>query len=275
MLAFLVMNLVGVIMAMAFDRDRYVDALSSWRSLVAALIVPFFGMFAFSSMIFSDRLFCAVPDALSKAHDQPVPESKIAAFHMAGYYREFSLKERVPDNDGSWRDVPFISMCSACGSAVVYANHGIFNLSKVIASEERGAPILLGHINSWIRRAGFDLSETSEKVPKRVYGPGGVTLAGAAYHDFGFMGVVAIATILGTLFGQSILWMQSIGLRALAGAWLFCCLFYMLLVSSMFVGFAVLPFPFISFGVGAGFVASIFLNWRYSSSPPHCPHLSS
>jgi hypothetical protein len=147
---------------------------------------------------------------------------------------------------------------------MVYSNHGIFNLSMTVGSEERGAPVLLGYLGSWAQRLGVDLRATKGATVKRVYGLGGITLAGAAFHDYG-LGVLIMAAILGILFGESILWMQSSGILALIGAQLICCFFYMLLISSIFLGFSVLPFPFVAFGVGVGIAIWVFINWL---SPP-------
>lgn len=273
MLAFLAMSLAGFIMAIA-TRNPSANSGYSWRPLVAALLVPTFGMLAFSSAIFSDRLFCRAPDALISPNGQQVSAARIAAFHMTGNYPEFALRARTQDEGGNWRDALFVDVCPICGSAMVYANHGIFNLSRTVGSEERGAPVLLGYLRSLVRRLGVDLRPAEGEMVKRVYGPGGITLAGAAYHDYGLVGVLIMAAILGILFGQSILWMLSNGIRTLIGVWLFCCFFYMLLISSMFVGFSVLPFPFVAYGVGAGLAIWVFMNWLSPPSPRYGQRIS-
>lgn len=273
MLAFLAMSFAGLIMGMA-TRDQSSNSDYSLPPLVAALLVPTFGMLVFSSVVFSDRLFCRTPDALTSPNGQHVSAARIAAFHMTGNYREFALRVRAQDEGADWREAVFVDGCPICGPAMVYANHGIFNLSRTIGSEERGTPVLLGHLGSWARRFGIDMRATDGEMVKRVYGPGGLTLAGAAYHDYGLAGVLIMATILGILFGQSILWMQSNGIRALIGVWLFCCIFYMLFISSIFVGFSVLPFPFVAFGVGAGLAVWAFMNWLFPLSLRHGQRIS-
>lgn len=264
MLAFLAMSLVGLMLSFASPRSGE-KVVRRWRLALVVLAMPVFGMVAFSYAIFSDRLFCHKPDALVK-----LEAGKIAANYMTGYHREFALKARSQEDDVGWREMLSAERCPVCGPAIVYANHGIFNLSKVLAGDERGDPILLNFIAYWGKRIGLDI-DMEGKTGARVHGPGGATLAGAAYHDYGGLGLMLTAVVLGLLFGQSIRWMLSTGLRVLVGVWLFSCLFYVLLLSSMFVGFSVLPFPFIAFGIGVG-----FLVWMLMSKVPprQCPHSS-
>lgn len=76
-----------------------------------------------------------------------------------------------------------------------------------MASDEQGGAILLSFIAAWGKRIGPNTrSEGENRV--RVYGPGGITLAGAAYDDYGALGVVLVAAVLGLLFGS-----QSTGWR--------------------------------------------------------------
>jgi hypothetical protein len=92
------------------------------------------------------------------------------------------------------------------------------------------------------------------------------------------LGVVLVAAVLGLLFGQSIHWMASSGSRVIVGAWLFSVLFYVLILSSIFVGFSVLPFPFITFGIGVGLMVWMLFSGmrskrRRSSVRPNPPSL--
>ncbi len=257
MLAFLVMNLVGLMLGLEAPEGGK-KPVRRWRLALVTLAMPLIGMVAFSSAIFSDRLTCHEPDALVKFQGHGLSAGKIAAYHMTGNYREFALKARTQDDGAEWRETLFVERCPVCGPALVYANHGIFNLSKVLASDERGRPILLSYIAAWGKRIGLNIRSDGENGV-RVYGPGGITLAGAAYHDYGVLGVVLVAAVLGLLFGQSINWMASSGSRVIVGAWLFSVLFYVLIISSIFVGFSILPFPFITFGIGVGLMVWMLL----------------
>lgn len=258
MLAFLVMSLIGVMLAMG--SSAWSERGRPWTVLATGLLLPFVSSIVFSSVIFSDRLFCYEPEALVKLEGQGLSAKKIAAYHMTGNYREFALIPRTSDSESNWRETLFADRCSICGSTMVYLNHGIFNLSRVLASEARGDPVLFNFFSSLVKRLGLDAVSPKGEGSKRVYGPGGVSLAGAAYHDFGAIGMVSTAMVLGLLFGQAILWIRFTGIRLMVGVWLFSCLFYVLLISNMFVGFSVLPFPFIAFGIGAGFAAWLVMR---------------
>lgn len=278
MLAFFAMGLVGVTLVAAVAGQARAN-IRQWRVFLAGLLLPLITSVLFSSLIFSDRLFCYTPDALSKSNGEHVSASgehvsasgeqisarKITEHHMTGYYKEFALIPRFGDGRSyagqpDWRWVLFIDKCSICGATMLYLNHGIFNLSKMMASEARGDRILLKFFSSLPERLGLAEAPTTVQPRERVYGPGGITLAGAAYHDFGVTGLVTTAAVLGALFGGSIRMIQASGVGALVGVWMFSWLLYLLLISNMFVGFSVLPFPFIVFGVGGGLIAWLVIN---------------
>ena len=275
MLAYLGMGLVGVILGAAVSEHSRTNG-AQWRVYLAGLLLPVVTAALFSSLIFSDRLFCRMPDALG-AH---VSATKIVEFNMTGNYKEFALIPRSGDgrsdeSQPDWRWRLFIDECSICGPTMVYVNHGIANLSKMMASEVRGDHILLKFFRSLPERLGLAEALTTGQPRERVYGPGGISLAGAAYHDFGVIGLVITAAVLGALFGVSIRMMQAYGVGVLVGAWMFSWLLYVLLISNMFVGFSVLPFPFIVFGVGGGLIAWLVINHlrpvRRDETPPVIP----
>src|SRR3546814_12638994 len=89
--------------------------------------------------IFSDRLFCYEPDALVRLRGAKIPASAIAEFHMTGFYHEFGLIPRTSDGQEEWRESLFVDSCNICGPTMVYLNHGILNLGRVMASDARGA----------------------------------------------------------------------------------------------------------------------------------------
>lgn len=265
MLAFLAMGLVGTLLGSTYP-GRPTQLRRQLRVYVAGLLLPAISTVLFSSLIFSDRLFCDTPEALIKLGGPHVSAQQIAEFHMTGNYKEFSLVPRSDDGQPDWRRTLFIDKCSICGTTMVYVNHGIFNLSRMMASEARGDPILLKFLGYWLGRLRLIEAPMAGRLEKRVYGPGGISLAGAAYHDFGAAGLAITAAVLGGLFGASIRMMRANGASTLAGVWLFSCLLYVLLISNMFVGFSVLPFPFIAFGVGCGLAVWLVINKRRSTT---------
>lgn len=261
MLAFLAMGLAGVILGGAFSGYSRATGVQ-WRVFLAGLLLPVITAVLFSSLIFSDRLFCSTPDALRKSDGTYVSARKITEYNLTGYYKEFALIPRYGDGRSDagqpdWRWMLFIDKCSICGTTMVYVNHGIFNLSRMMASEARGEPILLKFFSSLPERLGLVEALSTRQPRERVYGPGGISLAGAAYHDFGVTGLVITAAVLGALFGVSIRMMRAYGGGALVGVWMFSWLLYVLLISNMFVGFSVLPFPFIVFGVGGAWLRGL------------------
>lgn len=247
-LAFFLMNLIGLMMGLS-SSIAYKKSRRCLRGVLLSLGITFFTTVAFSSLFFSDRIYCDKSNILIKVEGH----EKAVGNYMAGYYSEFSLQERSLGDGLAWRKMLFVKMCPTCSPAMTYVNHGIFNLSKVMAGKDRGDLVLLNFIFVWGERIGLNVA-VNEKIGARLHGPGGLTLAGAAYHDYGVLGLVCTAAILGLIFGKSIYWMHSTGLRVLVGVWLFCCLSYVLFLSSMFVGFSLLPFPFIAFGIGIGFL---------------------
>lgn len=264
MLAFFEMSLAGVILGGAFSEYSRANG-GQWRLFLAGLLLPVVTAVLFSSLIFSDRLFCNTPDALRKSDGMHVSPRKFVEFNMTGYYKEFELIPRSDNgrsaaSQSDWRSMLFMDKCSICSATMVYVNHGIFNLSKMMASEARGDPVLLKFFSSLPERLGMVEALPTRQPTERVYGPGGISLAGAAYHDFGVTGLVITAAVLGALFGVSIWMMQAYGVGTLVGVWMFNWLLYVLLISNMFVGFSVLPFPFIVFGVGGGLIAWLVIN---------------
>lgn len=268
MLAFFVMSLIGLIMGLSSSMmgEKGTQRL---RLSMLVLAVPIVTAIFFSSYMFSDRLFCHKSDELIKLeYDQKSRKnyiSKTSADYVSGFYSEFSLEKRSTSDIKEWREKLFIDMCPVCAPTMVYVNHGIFNLSKVLAVNERGDSILLNFISAWAMRIGLDLSFGTKKGV-RVHGPGGLTLAGAAYHDYGALGLVFAPAVLGLFFGKSISWINSSGFRVLIGICLFSLLSYALHLSFMFVVFGLLPFPFIAFGIGVGLVFGIYVSKVQSSS---------
>jgi len=92
--------------------------------------------------------------------------------------------------------------CAVCALMLTYLNHGVWNLAKVVSTEESGSPVLFAFASYWAVRLGIGLSAGARgEEGKRVYGPGGLTLPGAAYHDFGWRGVVVAGMVVGALLG--------------------------------------------------------------------------
>src|SRR3546814_11299812 len=137
MLAYLVMALVGALLGATYG-GHDLRIFHRWRFFLLALVVPVVGSVGFSSAIFSDRLFCYEPDALVRLRGAKIPASAIAEFHMTGFYHEFGLIPRTSDGQEEWRESLFVDSCNICGPTMVYLNHGILNLGRVMARDARG-----------------------------------------------------------------------------------------------------------------------------------------
>lgn len=152
--------------------------------------------------------------------------------------------------------------CAVCALILTYVNHGIWNLASVVSTEERGRPVLFAFVRYWGDRLGVWRSqgERREKA-KRVYGPGGLTLPGAAYHDFGWPGVVLTGVAVGALLGvgmglmrSSAWWPEGVAIFVLGG-----------IVegeSLLFVAPGTLSFPFVAVATLAWLLGMRAVRWR-------------
>lgn len=258
MLAFLAMNLVGLILGLGVNRVE-IKSGHRWSRNIAVFVIPFLITATFSTAIFFERNSGGRQHYLVKDFRAQSVESREGQLDLPIYDKDFMLKLRTESQIVKWRETLFFEICRVCGPILVYTNHGIYNFGKILGSNQRGYPIILKIISNWGSRIGLDL-EMQAGSAGRVYGPGGPTLAGGIYHDFGSLGTVLAAVLLGILFGKSILWTQSSGIVALFGVWLFSLLFYVFFISNLFVGIGVLPFIFLLFGNGFGLLVCALIS---------------
>jgi hypothetical protein len=157
MLAFFLMSLVGVLIGLSSSTAGE-PLLSRLISAVVVLSIPMISMLAFSSAIFSDRLFYNKTNSFNQLQGRALSlrqgvaspsETRIVKEHLGGSYREFALNIRHADNNAEWRERLFIDTCRICGPTMIYANHGIFNFSKVLAGQARGDRVLLKFVSAW------------------------------------------------------------------------------------------------------------------------------
>jgi hypothetical protein len=258
MLGFLIMGLAGVVLGAASSPRKQILA------PLSILAIPLLSALVFSSIIFSDRLFCSTPESLARNAQGAVSDKQIVRYHIGGFYKEFALVAReqksLDTQSPDIRELLFVDICSVCVPTMVYLNHGLFNMGRMMSSDQRGEQVLLKFFVQLPSRLGLISSSPASEVEKRVYGPGGMPFAGAAYHDYGIPGIVTTAALMGLLFGFSLRLLQTPGRGALVGLWLFGALFYVLMLSNIFVGTNVLPFPFIAFGIGGGLAAYVLIE---------------
>lgn len=245
MLAYLIVASAGVLLGLAAAPRPWWHA---GQAAVKSLTIPLVVFLAFSSFVFSDRMNCNGVDE--------------------GYFRSncaaFSLNCEAPDAVNPamrilWHD------CETCSSFMLYFNHGIINFSQLYANSERGDPVLLAFLQAALNRLRLETNASDHH--ERIYGAGGTTLAGAAYHDYGWRGIIACAAVLGLLYGVFISLISASHGRSMLALSGYLIIFYVIAISSLFVGMNVLPFPFICFSCLLSYVML-----RLRKDPPHAFH---
>ena len=131
---------------------------------------------------------------------------------------------------------------------LLYLNHGLFNFAEVLGTDRRGPPVVFGFVRHW-KSLLFLAPRSTGTPPVRPYGRGGLTLPGAAYHDFGVGGVVAAALILGSALALAEGLLRRGGVFTGPGLILFVASGLTTGVSGIFVGPSVAVFPVVLFGV--------------------------
>jgi len=161
------------------------------------------------------------------------------------------MSSNLEDAKAMWKGSPTIFGYSAWGTSKTidcevclpvghYLLHGVWNISQITATNERGAPELFAFANHYLSRLGF---QTASIPKKRIFTAGGIGLAGAAFHDYGWTGVVLVAIGVAMLWrlsfyfltGQQTFWL---------GLVLFPCLVFTMVIQFMFMGPATISFPF-------------------------------
>lgn len=144
-----------------------------------------------------------------------------------------------------------LKACPSCNMVFLYLNHGIFNFESVLANKQRGTPVMLMPVRYWLTRLGLDLAE---EPPVRVYGRGGLSLPGAAWHDWGPLGMIVIALLHGGIAVISAFLFTRGLLSAALGLVLFVIPGLLSAFSLLFPAASTIGFPFIVFSM---FVTSL------------------
>lgn len=136
-----------------------------------------------------------------------------------------------------------------------YLNHAVWNYAMVMNSERRGAPVLMAFAHAYLHRIGLKLN-SSEAGP-RVHSRGGVTLPGAAYHDFGYLGLMAVAVFTAALWIVGAYLLMLGGARGLFGLAMIVAAGLNIALSLLFVAPATISYPFTVFA----FLACAIIRW--------------
>ena len=143
-----------------------------------------------------------------------------------------------------------------------YLNHEEWNYAQLSAAESKGGPILFAFVPTYLGRIGLPVDPPDNN---RVYSRGGTSLPRAAFHDFGWTGIVLIAMTVATtwslgvtlvLRGEGTLWLGLIVLVRTTSS---------ITMSYLFVAPATISFPFTLFAFA---VCALAAMW--DRSPRSC-----
>jgi hypothetical protein len=150
-------------------------------------------------------------------------------------------------------------LCAPCALGLIYLNHGLWNYEWIAQTEARGDSVLLAPIAGWLVRLG--VLEPHAGLASRAHGAGGLTLPGAAYHDLGPLGVILVGLALALMARTAGALMTSAPVRSALGVILFVTAFLTVCHSLMFLGWAVMSFPFVMFALVATFLPAGLQRW--------------
>ena len=158
--------------------------------------------------------------------------------YMQGYTDELPVS--IPKISSG--DYQVVRKCIPCEIIALYLNHGIWNFAKIYHVKERGEAQLFKFLFNWIGRFVMPVGHGGAS---RVHGRGGLTLPGAAYHDFGLPGLIITAIILALVLVVGIYLLYMNGIYLTIGVLIYLAVGFTMFYSLLFVGPAVISFPFI------------------------------
>ena len=233
MLTFLITSAFGVILGLC---SKTLSRKSIVRAMALCLVPAILGGM-FATAVFSDRMFC---------ESSSVSAEERSIGYLKGFEDEIPVEvvDPVPGTLKYW----VLNACPICNPAILYLNHGMLNLAQVIDTDLRGQPVLAQKIWWVVKRLGLSELEQDDMTPvSRVYGKGGLPLAGSAYHDFGWAGMFGLASLFGLLVGFSLRGLFRSRIEAGVSLVILTCSFYILSMSYMFTATGVMFFPFLLF----------------------------
>lgn len=238
LLTFVIISAFGSILGLC---THQITTKSISKVLKLLLIPATFGI-AFAFSVFSDRMFCGTEGQFA----DPRLRSERSISYLSGFEDEIAILVQRPDENSL--QAASLRFCPMCGPSILYLSHGIINLSQVIGSGTFGEPVLSKTILWMIQRLGLNITEYDTGEPVlRVYGRGGLPLAGSVYHDFSWAGVIGSGAFFGVLVGILLRLLSFHGVIAGISVALLACSFYSIGISFMFTASGVMFFPFLLF----------------------------
>lgn len=200
--------------------------------------------FLLSKAVFDNTLACGGGNG--QIQDAPIVRNSVMKYEN-GFLDELPVRRLA----SSKTQEKVLNACPSCNMVFLYLNHGIFNFESVLANEQRGTPVMIAPVHNWLTRLGFD---PDEERPIRVYGRGGLTLPGAAWHDWGPVGMIVVALLHGGIAVISAFLFTRGLLSAAFGLVLFVIPGLLSAFSLLFPAASTIGFPFIVFSM---FVTSL------------------
>jgi hypothetical protein len=258
----LVVMLLGASLAVVYSHRPIFDSI---RKLFIPFAFVLILSLTFAVMVFAVKINCS-NRTLDFSNDSAAEE------YIAGYADEIPIKNRDLSGSGLGNEVrqAINRHCAVCEMTFLYINHGIFNFEKVLSTRNRGDAVLLVFARNWAVSLG--LAEPLQTC-KRVYGSGGVTLMGAAYHDYGLAGMLLTAVAHGLLFVFSVWLMHRSNLSAVLGIIGYVASGLITGFSLLFVAPTTIAFPFVIYALLATFVVVAIIQHCRKGSPRECSHV--
>lgn len=266
MLTLAILVFLGAATGLATTADRLRTA-----TVRMAVVLSLTGVLAlgFAFQVFNSKLYCTTGvehtesrprDATdSRPRDGGSVESSRVRGYMHGFLDELPMKRR----ESGARLLAYLrhdvgEICPVCQPVFLYLNHGLWNYERIMDTSRRGSPEVLEFLYYWLHRLGVSVEWGKQT---RVYGNGGATLMGAAYHDYGWFGLLGVAVLHGALAVLFIQLMVRRGLAGVFGVTGYAANGITLGMSLIFVAPETVAFPFVAFGL----FLSLLIVWLAES----------
>ncbi len=236
LLSLVIMVFMGGVLALYLSQTKLVYKTLRFASVIAGIA---FAAFLLSMVVFHNAATCGPGNA--QMQDASGVRSSAIKYEN-GFLDELPVQRLAP----SEAQEGVQSICPRCNMVFLYLNHGIFNFESVLNNGQHGTSVMLAPVRNWLKRVGIDLTE---EPPIRVYGRGGLTLPGAAWHDGGLVGLVAVALLHGGIAVISAFLFTRGLLSAAFGLTLFVIPGLLSAFSLLFPATSTIGFPFIVFSM--------------------------
>jgi len=173
--------------------------------------------------------------------------------YSEGYLDDLAIKVKLSDigigyGGGVISEIQqwTLSSCPMCNLVGIYLSHGLWNFDSALAAEEHSGTAFWGFAGYWGRRIGVGKWDTTSG--SRAYPRGAISLPGAAWYDFGMLGMLLIAVLHGTSIALVGAGIQQRGLLGAISIPAYFCLGLVSLWSPLAFAANVMSFPFVGWG---------------------------